>query len=164
VDRSKLPLSLLIALGLAPEACTTKDPKAHPCLSAPADDGKPPPDRTDVPLGPCLKVAPPPEVGPCLEVVEPPANACLQPVDDPPPTKEDPPVGPCLKVAPPDSPVGPCLLVLEPGSAPQPKKKKKGGASGGMASRSRNEIIERVRAALPPDVAARLPATDPDDA
>ena len=162
MDRSKLPLSLLVALGLAPEACTTKDPKVHPCLSAPVDDTKPPPEPKDpAELGPCLMIAAPPEVGPCLEVVEPPNTPCLSPPADPPPTKEDPLIGPCLKVAAPDPPVGPCLSVRkDPGKRPKPEP----DASGGMASRSRGEVIERVRAALPPDVAARLPCADPEDA
>jgi hypothetical protein len=147
VDVSKLPLSLLVALGLAPEACTTKDPNAHPCLNiAEPPIEKQAPDPKEQPVGPCLMVVAPDEVGPCLEVAEPPP--------DPPPPKEDPPVGPCLKVAAPDPPVGPCLSVPK-SKAPRPEAKPK-DASGGMASRSRSEVIERVRAELPEDVAARL--------
>jgi hypothetical protein len=162
VDRSQLPLSLLIALGLAPEGCTTKS-----CHSPPADEGKPPKDdgkdssmtpclspprdetKDDPPIGPCLKVAPPEEVGPCLEVM-PPTK------EDP---KEDPPVGPCLKVMNPDPPLTPCLSI-KPNKERKPSPKDSPKDSGGMASSSRDEVIERVRAALPPDVAARLHKRD----
>lgn len=178
MDRSKLPLSLLVALGLAPEACTTKEPRAHPCLSAPIDDGKLPPDgKQDPPVDACLKVMPPepppdPPVGPCLEFAEPPADVCLSPLPEDP----DPPVGPCLRVMPdrrPDPPVGPCLKVMQPeppvdvclSVRPEPPRDRPPRKpDGGMASSSRHQIIERVRAALPPDVAARLPARDADDA
>ena len=158
MDRSKLPLSLLVALGLAPEGCTTKDPKTHPCLSAPMDSGKPP---DDPPVGPCLKVAPTDDpkdapVGPCLKVQPPPEDdvgPCLEVM--PPPTKEDPPVGPCLRVRQPEPPMEPCLSIAPPKTKPP-----KGAAAGGMASHSRDEVIDRVRDALPPDVAARLPKRD----
>lgn len=66
-------------------------------------------------VGPCLSIAPDPDVGPCLsqrlDIEEPDVGPCLgAPLDD----VVDTDVGPCLSIEPPDvdePDVGPCLTV-----------------------------------------------------
>jgi hypothetical protein len=87
VDTRKLPLPLLVALGLAPGAC--KDPSCvlGPCLEvAPVpqkSDGKEDPD-----VNACLTPEPPPEdskveVPACLSPPPDPGRRCLSDVSDP---------------------------------------------------------------------------------
>jgi hypothetical protein len=128
----RVPMSMLVALGLAPiDAC-------------------------ECPLGPCLKVAPveepEPEAHACLTAIPPdpddrpsptpPAKA--EPVPTPPP---EPPLHPCLSVPPPVSETGP-----GGGKGKPPSDEPFTSA----------DVLERVleRGDLPPDVLARLRGPD----
>lgn len=155
MDTKKLPLSMLVALGLAPGGCEELGCTTRPCLNVaeprppePAGEtkgdtkGTPPEGKDDAGMQPCLMVvAPDPSgVSACLDV-----PPCLSP---PMPPEEDPKAGPCLDVN--------ACLTPRPDRATSTAPKPEGKASaGGMA---RADVLDRLLQSdvLPRDIATRL--------
>jgi hypothetical protein len=162
VDTKKLPLSMLVALGLAPGGCEELGCVTRPCLEIaeprppePQDDtkgppsdskGPPPEGKDDAGMQPCLMVvAPDPSgVSACLDV-----PPCLSP---PMPPDEDPKAGPCLDV---DA----CLSPRpDRDTARLPKREGGGGGKASAGGMARADVLERLLNSdvLPRDIATRL--------
>ena len=153
---SKLPLSVLVALGLAScGACGPGDDSdPRPCLSIAPD-----PDL----LGPCLKVdeGPPPEESiPELEQA-----VCLSELPDAEPEPEpEPPADVCLSIAPPpdpDPPLRPCLSIRPPvpPPIPEPQPTQDEDGSGDASTEGQDErvaVMAGLEDRLPTDVLERL--------
>ncbi len=158
----KLPLSVLLALGLAScgDCGIGDEPDPRPCLSIAPDvlgpcltdvedppvADEPPPDE-EPPREFCLSIVPPPDE-------EPPADVCLSVEIEPDP---EPPLRPCLSLRPPHLP--------EPGSLPvclsedvEPEPADDGGSDAGTerAPGERVALLGRLGDRLPADVLERL--------
>lgn len=158
MDTKKLPLSMLVALGLAPGGCEEVGCVTRPCLEIaeprppepqgetkgpPSDTkGTPPEGKDDAGMQPCLMVvAPDPSgVSACLDV-----PPCLSP---PMPPEEDPKAGPCLDV-------NVCLSQRPDRATAKPPKPEGKASAGGMA---RADVLDRLLQSdvLPSDIATRL--------
>lgn len=128
MQTARIPLAVLIALGMTSIACTPHS--VQPCLNvaAPEDDA---------------------DLGPCLEVVEPPDP-------EPEPKSEPPEPEPKSNEQPEPEPVEmrPCLDVLpdEPLAAASSERQ----VSPSAEPDSRDAVITRLASVLPPDVVAKL--------
>jgi hypothetical protein len=174
MPRDPLPLSVLLALGLA---------SCGPCLSP-------------VPAQPCLSFLPPEEpeepVAPCLSIEEPPPETPPQPCLSIAPPPEDPPVRPCLSVRPLEPPPipeieeeptalgelppprpGPCLSMRRPDPhpepdpetlqiclsedvEPEPSEPEAGASLEGRAPEERRAVLARLAGIMPEDVLRKL--------
>lgn len=172
--REKLPLSVLVALGLS--SCGTCRPgvclsiarddeggeELRPCLSVLPPTDPPPDAPPDAPPDVCLSIAPPPEGLP----PEPPTHPCLSPpipeLGDPPEPEavpDDPP-RPCLSMRwdpPPPPEPDPETLQICLSEDLDPEELDDGGAALEIPpGQERLALLERLGDALPVDVRERL--------
>lgn len=169
----RLPLSVLVALGLAScgpcrlGVCLSPIPRdqegdeqLRPCLSVAPPQEEPP----DAPPDVCLSIAPPPEPEPPIPEPEPPIPEAIDPEAEPtqPETLPDDPPRPCLSVRweppprPPDEPDPETLPVCL--SEDMDPEGEDDGASAlePTPGAERVAVLERLGDALPADVRERL--------
>ncbi len=171
---SKLPLSVLLALGLVscgePDAedegdarpCLSVMPDPEvvgPCLSPPDDPPPEPPPVEDPEAIPelekqaCLTLLPEPEPEPEPEPVP---DVCLSVMPDPDP---DTPLRPCLSIRPPLPPPDPeaSKICLSEDLDPEPEAAEDGGSDlGNQGVDEHLAVLERLEDRLPEDVRRRL--------
>lgn len=132
MQTARIPVAVLVALGLSSAACS-RAPWHPPCLNAAPVD-------VEVGHGPCLE----PETAPAK-----PEDSEPEPVPDPEPSEdEEPGHG--------DPQVGPCLDVLE---EPPLALESSSRSRAGTAADARPDVIARLVGVLPADVLAQLRAS-----